>query len=208
MARYIGPDCKLCRRERQKLYLKGTKCDSPKCPVELRPYPPGEHGRGRIKESEYLLQLREKQKARRIYGVLERQFRNYYEAATRMEGLTGENLLRLLETRLDNVVYRGGLARSRDEARQMVRHRHVTVNGRTVSIPSYRTRSGDVVEVGQQARTITPVIGALEIFGRHPVPDWLHTDPEARHISVRSLPERRQIDVPVQEQLIVELYSK
>lgn len=208
MARYIGPDCKLCRRERQKLYLKGTKCDSPKCPVELRPYPPGEHGRGRIKESEYLLQLREKQKARRIYGVLERQFRNYYQTATRMEGLTGENLLRLLETRLDNVVYRGGLARSRDEARQVVRHRHVTVNGRTVSIPSYRVRPGDVVELREQSRTITPVIGALEIFGRHPVPDWLTTDPDVRRISVRSQPERRQIDVPVQEQLIVELYSK
>jgi small subunit ribosomal protein S4 len=208
MARYIGPDCKLCRRERQKLYLKGTKCDSPKCPVELRPYPPGEHGRGRVRESEYLLQLREKQKARRIYGVLERQFRGYYEDATRMEGLTGLNLLRLLETRLDNVVYRGGLARSRDEARQLVRHRHVTVNGRTVNIPSYRVRPGDVVEIREKSRNITPVIGALEIFGRHPVPDWLHADVEARRIEVRALPERHQIDVPVQEHLIVELYSK
>lgn len=208
MARYTGPDCKLCRRERQKLYLKGTKCDSPKCPVELRPYPPGEHGRGRIKESEYLLQLREKQKARRIYGVLERQFRGYYETATGMEGLTGENLLRLLETRLDNVVYRGGLARSRDEARQMVRHRHIVVNGRTVSIPSYRVRVGDVVEVAEESRMITPVIASLEIFGRRPLPDWLQTDPDARRITIRALPERRQIDVPVQEQLIVELYSK
>ncbi|MDP9022141.1 MAG: 30S ribosomal protein S4 [Actinomycetota bacterium] len=208
MARYTGPDCKLCRRERQKLYLKGTKCDSPKCPVELRPYPPGEHGRGRIKESEYLLQLREKQKARRIYGVLERQFRNYYENATRMEGLTGENLLRLLELRLDNVVFRGGLARSRDEARQVVRHRHVALNGRTVNIPSYRVRPGDVVEFRDRSKDITPVIGALEIFGRHPVPDWLRTDADARRIEVVGLPERRMIDVPVQEQLIVELYSK
>jgi small subunit ribosomal protein S4 len=208
MARYTGPDCKLCRRERQKLYLKGTKCDSPKCPVELRPYPPGEHGRGRIRESEYLLQLREKQKARRIYGVLERQFRGYYEDATRMGGLTGHNLLRLLETRLDNVVYRGGLARSRDEARQLVRHRHVAVNGRTVNIPSYQVRPGEVVEIREKSKSITPVIGALEVFGRHPVPDWLSTDPEARRISVQALPERHHIDVPVQEQLIVELYSK
>ncbi len=208
MARYTGPDCKLCRRERQKLYLKGTKCDSPKCPVELRPYPPGEHGRGRVRESEYLLQLREKQKARRIYGVLERQFRNYYEHATRMEGLTGENLLRLLELRLDNVVYRGGLARSRDEARQIVRHRHVEVNGRTVNIPSYRVRPGDVVTIKDKSRDITPIIGALEVYGRHPVPDWLSTDVDARRINVNAQPDRQHIDVPVQEQLIVELYSK
>ncbi len=208
MARYTGPDCKLCRRERQKLYLKGTKCDSPKCPVELRPYPPGEHGRGRVRESEYLVQLREKQKARRIYGVLERQFRGYYEDATRMEGLTGHNLLRLLETRLDNVVYRGGLARSRDEARQLVRHRHVAVNGRTVNIPSYRVRIGETVEIREKSKNITQIIGALEIFGRHPVPDWLRTDVDARRIEVVGLPERNQIDVPVEEQLIVELYSK
>lgn len=208
MARYTGPDCKLCRRERQKLYLKGIKCDSPKCPVERRPYPPGEHGRGRIRENEYLLQLREKQKARRIYGVLERQFRNYYEEATRRSGMTGENLLSLLELRLDNVVYRGGLARSRDEARQMVRHRHVTVNGRTTNVPSYRTREGDQVSIREKSRSITPVIGALEIFGRRPVPDWLDTDTETRTIRVVATPSRMQIDVPVQEQLIVELYSK
>ena len=208
MARYTGPDCKLCRRERQKLYLKGTRCDSPKCAIEVRPYPPGEHGRGRIKESEYLLQLREKQKARRIYGVLERQFRGYYDKATRMEGLTGENLLRLLETRLDNVVYRGGLARSRDEARQIVRHKHVSVNGRTVNIPSFRVRPGDIVEIREASRSITPIIGAMEIFGRHAVPDWITTDPDARRITVNDQPVRRQIDVPVQEQLIVELYSK
>ena len=208
MARYTGPDCKLCRRERQKLYLKGIKCDSPKCPVERRPYPPGENGRGRIRESEYLLQLREKQKARRIYGVLEKQFRNYYEEATRQRGMTGENLLALLELRLDNVLYRGGLARSRDEARQIVRHRHVKVNGRTTNIPSYRVAPGDVVELREKSRNITPVIGALEIFGRHPVPDWLATDTEARKVSVHDTPARTQIDVPVQEQLIVELYSK
>jgi small subunit ribosomal protein S4 len=208
MARYTGPDCKLCRRERQKLYLKGTKCDSPKCPVELRPYPPGEHGRGRIRESEYLLQLREKQKARRIYGVLERQFRNYYQEASRQAGLTGENLLRLLELRLDNVVYRGGLARSRDEARQLVRHRHFQVNGRTVNIPSYRVRPGDVVTVRERARNIVPILGALELTGMRTVPAWLSTDQSKLQISVLDQPTREQIDVPVQEQLIVELYSK
>lgn len=208
MARYIGPDCKLCRRERQKLYLKGTRCEGPKCAIERRPYPPGEHGRGRIRESEYLLQLREKQKARRIYGVLERQFRNYYEEANRQSGLTGENLLILLETRLDNVVYRGGLARSRDEARQLVRHRHVQVNGRTVNIPSYRVRVGDVITIRERSRNIVPVIGALEIIGMRNQPAWLSTDQNKLQISVLDRPSRKQIDVPVQEQLIVELYSK
>jgi small subunit ribosomal protein S4 len=208
MARYTGPDCKLCRRERQKLYLKGTRCEGAKCAIEKRPYPPGEHGRGRIRESEYLLQLREKQKARRIYGVLERQFRNYYQEASRQPGLTGENLLILLETRLDNVVYRGGLARSRDEARQMVRHRQVRVNGRGVNIPSYRVRVGDVVTIRDRARQIVPVLGALEIIGMRQIPAWLSTDQEKRQISVVDLPKRGQIDVPVQEQLIVELYSK
>lgn len=208
MARYTGPDCKLCRRERQKLYLKGLKCDSPACPVERRPYPPGEHGRGRIKESEYLLQLREKQKARRIYGVLERQFRNYYDEATRRQGLTGENLLRLLELRLDNVVYRGGLARSRDEARQLVRHRHVEVNGRVVNIPSYRVRPGDEVVIRSKSKDVQPVMGALEVYGRRNLPAWLTTDTDGRKIAVSDMPTRAQIDVPVQEQLIVELYSK
>ena len=208
MARYIGPDCKLCRRERQKLYLKGTRCEGPKCAIEKRPYPPGEHGRGRIRESEYLLQLREKQKVRRIYGVLERQFRNYYQEATRQSGLTGENLLKLLERRLDNVVLRGGLARSRDEARQMVRHRHVTVNGRTVNIPSYRVRAGDVVAIREKSRSAQPVVGALEIIGTRTIPPWLSTDQSKLQITVLDLPDRAHIDVPVQEQLIVELYSK
>jgi small subunit ribosomal protein S4 len=208
MARYTGPDCKLCRRERQKLYLKGTRCEGPKCAIEKRPYPPGEHGRGRIRESEYLLQLREKQKARRIYGVLERQFRNYYEEASRQSGLTGENLLRLLELRLDNVVYRGGLARSRDEARQLVRHRHFQVNGRTVNIPSYRVRVGDVVTVRDRARNIVPILGSLELIGGRTIPAWVSTDQSKLQISVLDVPSRAQIDVPVQEQLIVELYSK
>ncbi|MPZ74224.1 MAG: 30S ribosomal protein S4 [Nitriliruptorales bacterium] len=208
MARYTGPDCKLCRRERQKLYLKGTRCEGPKCAIEKRPYPPGEHGRGRIRESEYLLQLREKQKARRIYGVLERQFRSYYEEASRRGGLTGENLLVLLETRLDNVVFRGGLARSRDEARQLVRHRHFQVNGRTVNIPSYRVRVGDVVTVRERARNLVPILGALELSGAKQVPGWLSADTTKLQISVLDVPSRKQIDVPVQEQLIVELYSK
>jgi len=208
MARYTGPDCKLCRRERQKLYLKGTRCEGPKCAIEKRPYPPGEHGRGRIKESEYLHQLREKQKARRIYGVLEKQFRNYYKEASRQQGLTGENLLILLESRLDNVVYRGGLARSRDEARQMVRHRHFQVNGRTVNIPSYRVRPGEVVTVRERARNLVPILGSLELFGMRPIPAWLSTDRNQLQISVLDRPSRSQIDVPVQEQLIVELYSK
>ena len=208
MARYTGPDCKLCRRERQKLYLKGTRCEGPKCAIEKRPYPPGEHGRGRIRESEYLLQLREKQKARRIYGVLERQFRSYYEEASRRGGLTGENLLVLLETRLDNVVFRGGLARSRDEARQLVRHRHFAVNGRTVNIPSYRVRVGDVVTVRDRARNFVPILGSLELIGAKNIPSWVSTDTTKLQISILDLPSRKQIDVPVQEQLIVELYSK
>jgi small subunit ribosomal protein S4 len=208
MARYTGPDCKLCRRERQKLYLKGTRCEGPKCAIERRPYPPGEHGRGRIRESEYLLQLREKQKARRIYGVLEKQFRNYYQEASSSGGLTGENLLILLETRLDNVLYRGGLARSRDEARQLVRHRHVQVNGRTVNIPSYRARVGDVITIRERSRNIVPIVGSLEIIGMKNLPSWLSTDQSKLQISVLDLPSRGQIDVPVQEQLIVELYSK
>ncbi|MGH3665563.1 MAG: 30S ribosomal protein S4 [Egibacteraceae bacterium] len=208
MARYTGPDCKLCRRERQKLYLKGTRCEGPKCAIEKRPYPPGEHGRGRIRESEYLLQLREKQKARRIYGVLERQFRSYYQEASRQTGLTGENLLVLLETRLDNAVFRGGLSRSRDEARQLVRHRHFRVNGRTVNIPSYRVRVGDVVTARERARNIVPIIGSLELIGAKQIPSWLSTDTSKLQISVLDLPVRGQIDVPVQEQLIVELYSK
>src|SRR5919106_1426368 len=152
MARYTGPVCRLCRREKMKLFLKGPKCDSMKCPIERRPYPPGDHGRGRIRESEYLLQLREKQKARRIYGVLEKQFRNLYKEAARQPGITGENLLRMLELRLDNVVYRGNFASSRNQARQFVRHGHVRVNGKRVTIPSYRVRQGDVVEIAPKAK--------------------------------------------------------
>jgi small subunit ribosomal protein S4 len=207
MARYTGPVCRLCRREKMKLFLKGAKCDSMKCPIERRPYPPGEQGRGRIRESEYLLQLREKQKARRIYGVLEKQFRNLYAEAARQSGVTGENLLRMLEQRLDNVVYRANLGSSRNQARQIVRHGHVQVNGRRVTIPSYRVRPGDVVEVVAKSRDIITIRHNVDTIDRDP-PLWLEVDAGQRRATVRDLPSRDQIDVPVREQLIVELYSK
>jgi len=208
MARYTGPDCKRCRREKTKLFLKGTKCDTPKCPIEIRPYPPGMHGRARTKESEYLLQMREKQKAARIYGVLEKQFRNYYEEAHKGTGKTGENLLRILETRLDNVIYRAGFATSRDMARQFVRHGHVLVNGHKVDIPSARVREKDIVEIRPKSHEMTPFIIARETHGERVVPAWLEVIPTKMRVLVHSLPVRQQIDVPVQEQLIVEYYSK
>jgi small subunit ribosomal protein S4 len=208
MARYTGADCKRCRREKTKLYLKGAKCDSPKCPIESRPYPPGQHGRGRTKESEYLLQKREKQKAARIYGVLERQFRNYYEVASRKTGKTGENLLSLLETRLDNVVYRAGFAKSRDMARQLVRHGHFIINGKKVDIPSYQVSPSDIIEVKVDSREITPFVVARAEYGEKPVPAWLEVVNSQMRILVHSIPTRAQIDTAVQEQLIVELYSK
>jgi small subunit ribosomal protein S4 len=208
VARYTGADCRLCRREKMKLFLKGSKCESPKCPIEIRPYPPGEHGRGRTKDSEYLLQLREKQKARRIYGVLEKQFRGYYEEANRKTGKTGEVLLQILESRLDNVVYRAGFAESRDMARQLVRHGHIRVNGRKVDIPSYRVSESDIVEVRQSSLELTPFIVARAEAGERPVPAWLEVIPNRMRILVHSLPARQVIDTPVQEQLIVELYSK
>ena len=207
MARYTGPVCRLCRRERMKLYLKGAKCDTMKCPIERRPYPPGEHGRGRIRESEYLLQLREKQKARRIYGVLEKQFRNLYEEATRQPGITGENLLRMLELRLDNVAYRAGWGSSRAQARQFVRHGHVNVNGRRVTIPSYQVRKGDAVEVREKSRSMIVVRHNIDTIDRS-VPPWLEKSGEGLVATVRDLPLREHIDVPVRESLIVELYSK
>jgi small subunit ribosomal protein S4 len=208
LARYTGPDCKLCRREKTKLFLKGSRCESPKCSVEKRPYPPGEDGRGRTKESEYLTQLREKQKARRIYGVLEKQFRNYYVEAARRKGITGEALLQLLETRLDNVVYRGGLARSRDQARQLVRHSHVTVNGRKVNIPSYQVKPGDVVQVKERMRDNLNVHESIQLQLGRPQPGWLELNAGEARLTVISLPTRDQVEVPLQEQLIVEHYSK
>ena len=208
MARYTGPDCTRCRREKTKLFLKGAKCDSPKCPIEIRPYPPGEHGRGRTKDSEYLLQLREKQKARRIYGVLEKQFRGYYEEANRKTGKTGEVLLQILESRLDNVVYRAGFAESRDMARQLVRHGHIRVNGRKVDIPSYRVSENDIVEVIPKFLEMTPFVIARAEAGERTVPAWLEVVSDKMRILVHSLPVRAQIDTQVQEQLIVEYYSK
>jgi small subunit ribosomal protein S4 len=207
MARYTGPVCRLCRREKMKLFLKGPKCDSMKCPIERRPYPPGEHGRGRIRESEYMIQLREKQKARRIYGVLEKQFRRVYVEATRQKGITGENLLRLLELRLDNVAYRAMFGASRNQARQLVRHGHVSVNGKRVTIPSYQVRKGDVVELRDKAQNMIVVRHNLDTLDRS-VPPWLEVDGTGMKVTVRDVPLREHIDVPVREQLIVELYSK
>ncbi len=208
MARYTGADCKRCRREKMKLFLKGAKCESPKCPIEIRPYPPGEHGRGRTKDSEYLLQLREKQKARRIYGVLEKQFAGYYAEANRQAGKTGDNLLVLLERRLDNVVYRAGFAHSRDMARQLVKHGHFLVNGKKVDIPSYLIDENDIVEVVAKSLEMTPFVIARAEAGSRPVPAWLEVIANRMRILVHALPSRQVIDTPVQEQLIVELYSK
>jgi small subunit ribosomal protein S4 len=208
MARYTGPVCRLCRREKMKLFLKGPKCDSMKCPIERRPYPPGDHGRGRIRESEYMIQLREKQKARRIYGVLEKQFRRMYQEATRQKGITGENLLRMLETRLDNVAYRAMFGASRNQARQLVRHGHVSVNGKRVTIPSYQVRKDDVIELRSKAQNMIVIQHNLDTLDRT-VPPWLEVDGASRtKVTVRDLPMREHIDVPVREQLIVELYSK
>jgi small subunit ribosomal protein S4 len=208
MARYTGADCRLCRREKTKLFLKGAKCDSPKCPIEIRPYPPGEHGRNRPKESEYLLQVREKQKARRIYGILEKQFGNYYEEAARRRGKTGEVLLQILETRLDNVVYRAGFAKSRDMARQVVRHGHILVNGKKVDIPSYRVSENDIVEVAPKSQGLTPFVVASAEAGDRTPPAWIEVIPDKMRVLVHTLPVRAQIDTLVQEQLIVEYYSK
>ena len=207
MARYTGPVCRLCRRERMKLFLKGTKCDSIRCPIERRPYPPGQHGRGRIRESEYLLQLREKQKARRIYGLLERQFKNVYEEATQASGITGEVLLQKLELRIDNIVFRANFAASRNQARQLVRHGHVTVNGKRVTIPSQELHKGDVVEIKSKSRQMIVLRHNLDTLDRA-VPAWLDVTSADFKATVRDLPLREQIDVPVREQLIVELYSK
>ncbi len=208
MANYTGPACKLCRRERTKLFLKGARCESSKCAIERRPYPPGEHGRGRIKETQYLIQLREKQKARRIYGILERQFRNYYKQAARSKGITGEKLLQMLESRLDNVVYRAGFAASRRQARQLVGHGHFRVNDRRVDVPSYRVRAGDVVTLRERSQDLFVVQLAFDTGSNRTVPEWLEVDESERKITVRDLPNRAQIDTQIQEQLIVELYSK
>jgi small subunit ribosomal protein S4 len=207
VARYRGPACKLCRREGMKLFLKGERCLTEKCAIERRSYPPGEHGRGRIKQSEYLLQLREKQKARRYYGLLEKQFRTYYEkAAKQRSGVTGDNLLRMLESRIDNVVYRLGFAASRAQARQLVRHGHFQVNGRRVNIPSYQVRPNDIVSLKQGSPAEQVVRDATDLTAS--VAPWLQADHDGLTGTILKWPERAEIDTPVQESLIVELYSK
>ena len=208
MARYTGADCRLCRREGIKLFLKGDRCYGDKCAIERRPYPPGQAGKKRPRDSEYRVQLREKQKTKRIYGLLEKQFRGYYTLASRQTGITGENLLRILESRLDNVVYRLGFAKSRDEARQIVRHNHIHVNGRRVNIPSYRVRPGDLVAVGPKSKDMLMIKTALIASEKIEVPGWLEVDIEKLQGTILSLPTREMIDAPVREQLIVELYSK
>jgi len=209
MARYLDAKCRLCRREGEKLYLKGGKCYSDKCPIERRPYPPGMHGQGRrAKVSDYGLQLREKQKVKRIYGLQEKQFRRYFKVADHMAGVTGLNLLQLLETRLDNVVYRMGLASSRTEARQVVRHKLLKVNDRVVNIPSYRVRLGDHVSLVDAAQEHLRVKSAAETAGQRGMPEWLDMDLTTLKGTFRELPARDQLDPNIREQLIVELYSK
>ncbi|QUI21505.1 30S ribosomal protein S4 [Vallitalea pronyensis] len=208
MARYRGAVCRLCRREGEKLFLKGERCYTGKCAIDRRPYAPGDHGKRRSKVSEYGLQLRQKQKAKRIYGVLETQFRNYFAEADRKKGITGENLLILLESRLDNAVYRAGLGRSRTEARQVVRHNHITVNGKKVNIPSYLVKPGDVIEVKEKSLSIQRFKDIVETTGSRIVPEWLDVDIENKVIKIVSLPTREQIDSNIEETLIVELYSK
>jgi len=201
MARYTGPRHRACRRARTPL------CQSKKCPVDRRPYPPGDHGRGRIRESDYLVQLREKQKLRTMYGVLEKQFRRYYKEAARRPGITGDNLLQLLEQRLDNVVWRSGLAATRPQARQLVNHGHFLVNGKKVDIPSYQVKPGDVVMAKERSRDLIVIQHSVDTQGR-PVPEWMEVDVDARKITILDRPRRDQIDTDINEQLIVELYSK
>ncbi len=208
MARYTGPVCRLCRREKMKLYLKGAKCDTMRCPIERRPTPPGEHGRDRLRQgSEYNTQLREKQKTRRIYGLMEKQFVNVYDEANRQQGITGENLLRMLELRLDNIAFRAGWGSSRNQARQLVRHGHVKVNGKRITIPSARVRQSDVVELSEKARDFIVIRHNADVLGRRP-PAWLEVFDNGHSARVLALPLREQIDTQVREQLVVELYSK
>lgn len=202
MARYTGPTHKACRRARTPL------CQSKRCAVDRRPYPPGEAGRIRVRESDYLVQLREKQKLRAMYGVLERQFRRYYRQAARQKGITGENLLRALETRLDNVVYRAGFVSTRPQARQLVNHGHFLVNGRKVDVASYQLKPGDVITLRPRSQTLLIIQHAIDTGGDRTIPEWLEVSADERRIVVADLPSRAQIDTPIQEQLIVELYSK
>ena len=208
MARYVGSECRLCRAENLKLFLKGDRCYSDKCAIDRRPYAPGQHGKSRREFSEYGNQLREKQKVKRIYGVLERQFRNYFKKAERKKGITGENLLILLERRLDNAVYRLGFANSRNEARQLVRHSHFLVNGKRVNIPSYPIKPGDAIQLRDKSKNISGISEALESVARRGIPQWLELDKTNLRGTVKSLPSREDVTMPIEEQLIVELYSK
>ena len=208
MARYTGPVCRRCRREGEKLFLKGEKCAKQSCPVNKRPTAPGQHGTSRKKLSEYGIQLREKQKAKRIYGILESQFHKYYEMADNAPGITGENLLRLLELRLDNAVFRLGYGRSRTEARQVVRHNLITVNGKRVNIPSYQVKVGDVIQVADKSRSLTRFKEVLDVTGSRVVPEWLSQDAENLRGTINAKPNREQIDTAVQETLIIEHYSR
>jgi small subunit ribosomal protein S4 len=209
MARYIGPVCKLCRRESTKLYLKGERCFGEKCSITRRPYPPGQHGQGRFKMSEYGLRLREKQKTRRIYGLLEHQFRLYYTEATRMAGRTGEEMLGLLESRLDNSVHRAGMAVTRAQARQLVRHNHILVNGSRVNIPSYRLKAGDKIELREASRKIAFVAGALQAAKGRQQASWIEVDRDNQNFVFKSLPPREELNEPaIREQYVVEYYSR
>ena len=208
MARNTGSVCRQCRRENQKLFLKGDRCSTDKCSFDRRQYPPGQHGQGRIKFSEYGLQLRAKQKIKRTYGLLEKQFRNLFEKADRMKGITGSNLLTMLERRLDNVAYRVGFANSRTEARQLVLHGHFAVNGKKVNIPSFMVGKGDMVAVCEKSKNKTTIMGALEAVKRREIPQWLELDANAQSARVRDLPARDDITMPMEERMVVELYSK
>lgn len=208
MARYTGPSCRLCRRENTELFLKGDRCYTDKCAIKRRNYAPGQHGQGRTKTSDYGVQLREKQKVKRLYGLLEKQFRSYFERADRMKGVTGENLLTLLERRLDNVVYRLGFASSRAEARQLVRHGHFVLNGRKATIPSMQVKAGDLIELKEKSRTVVSINEALDAVVRRGIPQWLELERDAFKGTAKNLPVREDIATPIQEQLIVELYSK
>jgi small subunit ribosomal protein S4 len=208
MARYIGAKCRLCRREGEKLFLKGEKCHTSKCAIENRAFPPGQHGQRRSRLSDYATQLREKQKMRRVYGVLEKQFRLYYKMADNKKGSTGENLLQLLENRLDNVVYRMGFGVSRSEARQLVRHNAITVNGKKVTIPSYQVSADDVIAVREAGKTQLRIKAALELAAQHGFSDWLEVDVDKMQGTYKNVPERSELPAEINEHLIVELYSK
>jgi len=208
VARYTEAACRICRREGLKLFLKGERCFSEKCAYERRSYPPGQHGQGRSKTSDYGIQLREKQKVRRMYGLLERQFQRLFEGADRTKGVTGWNLLLGLERRLDNIIYRSGFASSRAQARQLVRHGHFKVGGRKVSIPSYQVEAGDVIGVRESSRNCQQILDSLEVVQRRGVPQWLELSREKMEVVVRNFPSREELTMPIQEQLIVELYSK